>query len=46
MTTSGSPSLTTSPASTTTSTTVPAEVASSEPIGYVPGEVPDGVSCS
>lgn len=31
---------------TTTSTAVPAEVASSEPIGYVPGEVPDGVSCS
>ena len=32
--------------STTTSTTVPREVASTDPIGYLPGEVPPGVNCS
>lgn len=32
-------------AATTTTTTQPTTVASSDPIGYLPGEVPDGVNC-
>lgn len=45
----GEPELGESVASTSTSTpaaTVEREIASSDPIGYLPGEVPDGINCS